>query len=71
MLDVQLHTTPEHKDELKKYGMEPLQFDGMGEMYIKSLEDWVKFQGSPAFVEKLASKSHWKPCTLPLALVLT
>ncbi|KAF2255207.1 hypothetical protein BU26DRAFT_152240 [Trematosphaeria pertusa] len=49
---VQMHTTPEYKDELKKHGMEPMQWDGMGEMHVKSIEDWVKFQGSPAF-EKL------------------
>jgi hypothetical protein len=29
--------------------MEPLPFDGMGEMHIKSLDDWVEFQKSPAF----------------------
>jgi hypothetical protein len=46
---VQLHTTPEHREELMKYGMKPLPYDGMGEMYVKSVEDWVKFQGSPAF----------------------
>ncbi|KAF2645784.1 hypothetical protein P280DRAFT_513670 [Massarina eburnea CBS 473.64] len=52
---VQLHTSTEYKDELIKYGMEPLQFDGMGEMHVKSIEDWVKFQGSPAFSEKLVN----------------
>lgn len=36
--------------------MEPLEFDGMGEMHLKSLEDWVKFQTSPAFSGKLVSK---------------
>ncbi|KAJ4300903.1 hypothetical protein N0V90_002991 [Kalmusia sp. IMI 367209] len=52
---VQSHTTPEHKAEIKKFGMEPLPFDGMGEMHVKSLEDWVSFQSSPAFAEKLVS----------------
>ncbi|KAF2683278.1 hypothetical protein K458DRAFT_305375 [Lentithecium fluviatile CBS 122367] len=52
---IQLHTTPEHKDELSRYGMEPLQFDGMGEMHVKSIGDWVRFQGSPAFSEKLVT----------------
>lgn len=51
-----MHTTPEYKDELKKHGMEPMQWDGMGEMHVKSIEDWVKFQGSPAF-EKLVRES--------------
>jgi hypothetical protein len=46
---VQLHATPEQREELKRYGMQPLQYDGMGEMYVNSVEDWVRFQGSPAF----------------------
>ncbi|KAF2187567.1 hypothetical protein K469DRAFT_661529 [Zopfia rhizophila CBS 207.26] len=49
----QLHTTPEHKAELRKYGIEPLPFDPMGELHVKSIEDWVLFQASPAFSEKL------------------
>lgn len=53
---VQLHQRPEHQAELKKYGMEPLPYDGIGEMYVKSLDDWVKFQSSPAFAEKLVRK---------------
>jgi hypothetical protein len=55
-ITLQLHTTPGYKEELKKYGLEPLQFDGMGEMYVKSIADWVKFQGSPAFSETLVSR---------------
>ncbi|KAJ4370419.1 hypothetical protein N0V83_004937 [Neocucurbitaria cava] len=50
---IQLHQTPNHRAELKKYGMEPLPYDGMGEMHLKSLEDWVAFQSSPAFAGKL------------------
>ena len=53
---VQLHQTPEHRAELEKYGMEPLPYDGMGEMHLKSLEEWVAFQSSPAFSGKLVSK---------------
>ncbi|KAH7356149.1 EthD domain-containing protein [Pyrenochaeta sp. MPI-SDFR-AT-0127] len=50
---VQLHQTPEHRAELEKYSMKPLPYDGIGEMYVKSLDDWVKFQSSPAFSKKL------------------
>ena len=50
---VQMHQTPEHKKELEKYGMEALEYDGVGEMHVKSLEDWVGFQSSPAFSDKL------------------
>lgn len=53
---VQLHQTPEHKAELEKCGMQPLPYDGIGEMYVKSLEDWVKFQSSHAFSKKLVRK---------------
>ncbi|KAK3197352.1 hypothetical protein GRF29_1536g1470096, partial [Pseudopithomyces chartarum] len=48
---VQTHTTPADKAALTKYGMEPLPFDGMGEMHVKSLDDWVEFQKSSAFVK--------------------
>ncbi|KAF1845894.1 uncharacterized protein K460DRAFT_116931 [Cucurbitaria berberidis CBS 394.84] len=50
---VQLHQTPEHKAELEKLGMEPLPYDGIGEVHVKSLEDWVTFQSSPAFADRL------------------
>ncbi|KAF2441372.1 hypothetical protein P171DRAFT_447207 [Karstenula rhodostoma CBS 690.94] len=45
-----MHTTPDHKERLVKCGMQPLPFDGMGEMHVRSLDDWVAFQRSPAFV---------------------
>ncbi|KAF1965767.1 hypothetical protein BU23DRAFT_488520 [Bimuria novae-zelandiae CBS 107.79] len=45
---VQMHTSPAHKASLARHGMEPLPFDGMGEMHVKSLDDWVEFQRSPA-----------------------
>ncbi|OAL49156.1 hypothetical protein IQ07DRAFT_72041 [Pyrenochaeta sp. DS3sAY3a] len=50
-----LHQTPEHRAQLEKYGMEPLPYDGVGEMHLKSLDDWVNFQSSPAFSDKLVS----------------
>lgn len=54
----QLHQTPEHRAELEKYGMEPLPYDGVGEMHLKSLDDWITFQSSPAFSDKLVSKCY-------------
>jgi hypothetical protein len=53
---VQLHQTAEHKRELERYGMQPLPYDGVGEIYLRSLADWVAFSGTRAFVEKLGSK---------------
>jgi hypothetical protein len=53
---VQLHQTAEHKRELEKYGMQPLPYDGIGEMHLRSLEDWVAFSGSKAFKQKLGRK---------------
>jgi hypothetical protein len=58
---VQLHQTAEHKSQLTKHGMQPLPYDGIGEMHLKSLEDWVAFQGSPAFQEKLVGKHTSSP----------
>lgn len=52
---VQLHQQSEHRAELQKHKMEPLPYDGIGEMYVKSLEDWIQFSGSPAF-KKLAGE---------------
>lgn len=56
---VQLHQTPEHREELSKYKMEPLPFDGVGEMYLKSLTDWVEFSSGPAFT-KIAGECHFR-----------
>lgn len=64
---VQLHQTEEHREELKKYRMKPLEYDGIGEMYVKSLEDWIKFQSSPAFTEKLVGESN--QAMLPMMMV--
>ncbi|KAF2034570.1 hypothetical protein EK21DRAFT_56094 [Setomelanomma holmii] len=50
---VQLHQTAEHKKEAEKYGLSVLEYDGVGEMHVKNLEDWLEFQKSPAFAEKL------------------
>lgn len=50
---VQLHQRLEHKEELKQFGMEPLPYVGIGEMCVKNLQNWVKFQSSPAFKGKL------------------
>jgi hypothetical protein len=53
---VQLHQTAEHRQELKKYGMEPLPYDGVGEMHLRSLGDWIKFSSSETFRKRLAGK---------------
>jgi len=54
---VQLHQTSADKEALKKLGMDVLDFDGMGELHVKSLDDWVQFSSSPVFAEKLGRKS--------------
>lgn len=59
---VQLHQTPEHQAELQKFGMEVLEYDGIGEMYVKSLEDWMAFQKTRAF------KSLGRKCLLSVSL---
>ncbi|KAF2265560.1 hypothetical protein CC78DRAFT_598644 [Lojkania enalia] len=50
---VQTHTTPEQKKQLKSLGMEPLSYDAMSEIHLRSLDDWIKFSNSPVFAEKL------------------
>lgn len=52
----QFHQTAAHKEALKAVGLEPLPFDGMGEMHAPSLEAWFKFSSSPGFQEKLLRK---------------
>jgi hypothetical protein len=55
---VQLHQTAEQKKELEKHGLKPLPFDGVAELYVKSLQDWVDFQNSPVFAKKLNGKRY-------------
>jgi hypothetical protein len=52
----QLHQTAAHKEALKAAGMETLAYDGMGEMHVKSLDDWIKFSSTPFFTEKMVRK---------------
>jgi hypothetical protein len=53
---VQLHQTAAHKEALKAAGMDVLKYDGMGEMHVKSLDDWIKFSSTPHFTEKMVRK---------------
>jgi len=39
-------------------GMEQLQFDGCGEMHVKSIDDWAKFSSSEVFRTTLLSKNR-------------
>lgn len=53
---VQLHQTKQDKEDLKNLGFDVLGFDGVGELHVKSLDDWIKFSSSPVFTEKLVRK---------------
>jgi hypothetical protein len=37
--------------------METLQYDGMGELHVKSLDDWIKFSSSKYFLDVMSSMS--------------
>ncbi|KAH7134879.1 hypothetical protein B0J11DRAFT_610932 [Dendryphion nanum] len=41
------------REQAQSYGMELLSFSAMGEMHVKSLEEWVAFSSSPAFSKTL------------------
>lgn len=46
--------------------MQPLPFDGMGEMYARSLNDWATFQRSTAFVKAMGGR-RYSPLNLSLS----
>ncbi|PSN70681.1 hypothetical protein BS50DRAFT_673459 [Corynespora cassiicola Philippines] len=56
---VQCHATSAHRELLKSLGMDPLPYDGMAELHVKSIEDWLRFQNSDLFKEKLSSDSDF------------
>lgn len=39
--------------------MEPLPYDGIGEMYFRNIDDWIALQKTPAFAN-LASKLAYR-----------
>ncbi|KAF2650237.1 hypothetical protein K491DRAFT_609215 [Lophiostoma macrostomum CBS 122681] len=51
---VQSHQTSQHKEALEAAGMETLQYDGMGELHVKSLDDWIKFSSSKYFIDVMS-----------------
>jgi hypothetical protein len=65
---VQMHQTAEHRREAEKYGLPVLEYDGVGEMHVKSLEDWLEFQKSEAFAGKLVGECC--ACDFEYAMVL-
>ncbi|KAF2014741.1 hypothetical protein BU24DRAFT_482308 [Aaosphaeria arxii CBS 175.79] len=50
---IQFRQPSKLREQAKSCGMDILEYDAMGEMHVKSLDDWLEFSASPAFSKKL------------------
>ena len=53
----QFHTTPALKQDAEQFHIPVLEFDGIAEVWVDSLEDWKEIVTDPDFVKYIAGKS--------------
>lgn len=54
---MQHHATPETKEIAKTFGNPTLDFDGIAEVWVDKLEDWLEIASDQDFLAKIVRKS--------------
>ncbi|KAF2489791.1 hypothetical protein BU16DRAFT_420422, partial [Lophium mytilinum] len=49
----QWHTSPDLKKQAAAFGIPVPDYDGIAEVWVKSIEDWVEIVSDPAFIETI------------------
>ncbi|KAK0948029.1 hypothetical protein LTR29_000553 [Friedmanniomyces endolithicus] len=51
----QVHITPELREQAKAFGVPVMEYDGIAEVWVDSLEDWKEVVSDPAFVKEVGA----------------
>jgi len=51
----QVHITPELREQAKMFGIPVMDYDGIAEVWVDSLEDWKEVVGDAEFVKVIAA----------------
>jgi hypothetical protein len=54
---LQYHITPQDRTDAAKLGMEPLDYDGVAEVWVDSLDDWQQVLSDKQFMTDIPRKS--------------
>ena len=54
----QLHNSPELKAEAATFGVPVLDFDGVAEVWVDSIEDWKEIVGDADFIKSIAGNPN-------------
>jgi len=52
-----VHIPPELKEQAKAFNIPVMEYDGIAEVWLDSLDDWKEVVSDPDFVEKVAGES--------------
>jgi hypothetical protein len=52
----QVHITPELRKEAAVFGIPVMEYDGIAEVWVDSMEDWMKVVSDPDFVKVIAGE---------------
>jgi EthD domain len=53
----QVHITPELREQAKEFDIPVMQYDGIAEVWLDSLDDWRAIVSDPEFVKNIAGES--------------
>ncbi|KAK1044098.1 hypothetical protein LTR33_015338 [Friedmanniomyces endolithicus] len=51
----QVHITPELREQAAAFGIPVMDYDGIAEVWVDSLEDWNEVVADPAFVKEVGA----------------
>ncbi|KAK1808688.1 hypothetical protein LTR12_016945 [Friedmanniomyces endolithicus] len=51
----QVHVTPELRQQAAAFGIPVMEYDGIAEVWVDSLEDWNEVVADPAFVKEVGA----------------
>jgi hypothetical protein len=52
----QVHITPELRKQAAEFGIPVMEYDGIAEVWVDSLEDWKEVVSDPDFVKVIAGR---------------
>jgi len=58
ILAAKVHITPELREQAKAFGVPVMEYDGIAEVWVDSLEDWKEVVSDPAFVKEVGGESN-------------